>query len=270
MDVVTVSSLVEKAARDVNDADLDPVAVTIFGSICEAMRAICKVQDRLATAVLKSNSADSVPFTPVVRHNRQQSNMVSLGAIPKRHRGQISLSQPASSTGTAIGSEFQIVAGAGTGTGTGTGSITGTDTVPVKYEFKDRETKFAAEKILKATCGINCSTPYLTLVRECIRQIVEEVKKDYPDNFIRVTLDTNNMVFKVARRPPKDAPDNGWKYGKVDVPIPESALDINCRRVPKGYKIAIPDLSPKKVGRTDSSSSSISSIEMETAGLNEV
>jgi hypothetical protein len=143
-------------------------------------------------------------------------------------------------------------------------------TAPVKYEFKDRETKFAAEKILRSTCGINCSTPYPTLVRECIRQIVEEVKKDYPDNFIRVTLDTNNMVFKVARRPPKDAPDNGWKYGKVDVPIPESALDINCRRVPKGYKIAIPDLSPKKVGRSDSSSSSISSTEMETAGLNEV
>jgi predicted ribonuclease toxin of YeeF-YezG toxin-antitoxin module len=143
-------------------------------------------------------------------------------------------------------------------------------TAPVKYEFKDHETKFAAEKILKATSGINCSTPYPTLVRECIRQIVEDVKKDYPDNFIRVTLDTNNMVFKVARRPPKDAPDNGWKYGKVDIPVPDSALDINCRRVPKGFKIAIPEQSPKKGGRSDSTASSISSDEMEASGPNEV
>jgi hypothetical protein len=409
MDVVKVSSLVEKAARDVNDADLDPVAVTVFGSIVDAMRAICKVQDKLATAALKSNNADSAPFTPVVRQNSQQSTMVSLGAIPKRHRGQISLSQPVVSSGTATGSESQTGTGTVTGTGTGTGSTPGSVTeagsaaetnsdiretfvvaenrtntgrslvgrriaperenpavrkfkdcvrdaersslilnlnmgrmpvvnkdtmskratlaltalaakkenkkgtipssesvsaiddvlsvvknisffgsgtktytnekdelsgayctAPVKYEFKDRETKFAAEKILKATCGINCSTPYPTLVRECIRQIVEDVKKEYPDNFIRVTLDTNNMVFKVARRPPKDAPDNGWKYGKVDIPVPDSALDINCRRVPKGFKIDIPDLSPKKGGRSDSTASSISSIGMEASDTNEV
>jgi hypothetical protein len=132
-------------------------------------------------------------------------------------------------------------------------------TAPVKYEFKDRETKFAAEKILKSTCGINCSTPYPTLVRECIRQIVQEAKQSYPDNFIRVTLDTNKMVFRVARRPPKDAPDNGWRYGKVDIPVPEAALDINCRKVPKGFKIYIPEASPVKTSRKDSTASSASS-----------
>jgi hypothetical protein len=144
-------------------------------------------------------------------------------------------------------------------------------TAPVKNEFKDRETKFAAEKILKTTCGINCSTPYPTLVRECIKQIVQEVKSVYPDNFVRVTVDTSQMLFKVARRPPKDAPDNGWKYGKVGIPIPESALDINCRRVPKGFKLEIPDIdSPAKVSRSNSTSSSGSSVTMEASGVNEV
>jgi hypothetical protein len=142
-------------------------------------------------------------------------------------------------------------------------------TAPVKYEFKDRETKFAAEKILKTTCGINCSTPYPTLVRECIKQIVQEVKSVYPDNFVRVTVDTSQMLFKVARRPPKDTPDNGWKYGKVGIPIPESALDINCRRVPKGFKLEIPDIdSPAKVNRSNSTSSSGSSV-MEASGVND-
>jgi hypothetical protein len=139
-------------------------------------------------------------------------------------------------------------------------------TAPVKYEFKDRDTKFAAEKILKSTCGITCSTPYPTMVRECIKQIVNDVKLEYPDNFIKVKVDTEAMVFKVARRPPKDAPDNGWKYGKVDIPIPVAALDINCRRVPKDFKLEIPDLSPQKKSRSNSASSASSSITMEVAG----
>jgi hypothetical protein len=91
MDVVKVSSLVEKAAKEVNDADIDPAVVSIFGTICEAMRGICTVQDKIVTALLKSKSADPVPVTPGIQSEFQ---MVSLGAVPKRHRGQISSSQP--------------------------------------------------------------------------------------------------------------------------------------------------------------------------------
>jgi hypothetical protein len=115
-------------------------------------------------------------------------------------------------------------------------------TAPVKYEFKDKETRTAAEKILKTTCGISCTTPYPAMVRECIRQIIDKVKTQYPDNFIRVAVDTGKMVFKVARKPPKDAPDNSWKYGKVDIPIPPAALDISRRWAPKDFKITIPDV----------------------------
>jgi hypothetical protein len=104
------------------------------------------------------------------------------------------------------------------------------------------------------------------LVRECIKRNVSDVKLEFLDNFIRVKVDTNAMVFKVARRPPKDAQDSGWKYGKVDIPIPVSALEINCRRVPKDFKLDIPDLSPQKKSRSNSSSSGSSSTTMEVAG----
>jgi hypothetical protein len=84
------------------------------------------------------------------------------------------------------------------------------------------------------------------MVRECVKQIINEVKTVYPDNFIRVTIDTDNMVFKVARKPPKTAADRNWQYGKVDIPIPAAALDISTRKVPKDFKIELPAASPKK------------------------
>jgi hypothetical protein len=68
-------------------------------------------------------------------------------------------------------------------------------TAPVKYEFKDKETRNNAEKVLRTRCGVNCAIPYPVMVRECIKQIVNEVKKDYPDNFIKVTVDTGRLVF---------------------------------------------------------------------------
>jgi hypothetical protein len=128
-------------------------------------------------------------------------------------------------------------------------------TAPVKYEFKDKDTKFAAEKILRTTCGVSCTTPYPSMVRECSKQIVDVVKSDFPDNFVRVNIDTEKMVFKVARKPPKDAPDPAWKHGKVDIPIPKAALDISVRRVPKDFKLEIPELSTPEPDRRVSVSS---------------
>jgi hypothetical protein len=60
LEVATASSLVEKAARDINDSDLDPAVVTVFSSICDAMCGICRVQDKIVTANLK-NVAESAP-----------------------------------------------------------------------------------------------------------------------------------------------------------------------------------------------------------------
>jgi hypothetical protein len=81
---------VEKAARDVNDADIDPAVVSVFSSICDAMRGICKVQDKIVTASLGKAAPAPVP------NRGPQPVMTNLGAIPKRARpaANLSLSQP--------------------------------------------------------------------------------------------------------------------------------------------------------------------------------
>jgi hypothetical protein len=332
---------VERAAKEVNDAEMDPVLVSVFGTICEAMRGICSVQDKIVTAAMQNNV--SIPATPVASYRGPAPEMVSLGATAKRPRAQAltqtSLSQPMPSpaatqpelaparpstvagpgkksedpvkkrfkdairdaerstlvlnlnmgrlpimnreamskkatlalTAAAAAKEERTVSypcedsiaaiddvlsvvknisffGAGTKSYKNprdelSGSYC---TAPVKYEFKDKETKLAAEKIIKDTCGVSYTTPYPTMVRECIKQIIADVKKVYPDNFIRVNIDTDLMVFKVARKPPKDAKDNAWHYGKVDIPIPEAALDINTRKVPKDFKLEVPEVAPNR------------------------
>jgi hypothetical protein len=116
-------------------------------------------------------------------------------------------------------------------------------TVPVCYEFKDRDTRFRAEKILRAKCGVSCATPYPPVVRECIKQIVTETKKEYGNSFVRVTVDTTNMVFKVACKP-DEAETPGWLFREDDIPIPVAVRELGTRRVPKGFKLEIAP--PKK------------------------
>jgi hypothetical protein len=47
---------------------------------------------------------------------------------------------------------------------------------------------------------VHCTTPYPVLVRECIEQIIDKVKVEFPENLIKVSVDCTNQVFKVARK----------------------------------------------------------------------
>jgi hypothetical protein len=110
-------------------------------------------------------------------------------------------------------------------------------TIPVRYEFKDRDIRSKAESVLRKKCNIQCSTPYPAYIRESIRQIVDHVKYYYPDNFVRVNVDTTNMLFRVTRKPPDDAPSPGWKVRNEDIPIPREAMNVSAKWVPKDFKI---------------------------------
>jgi hypothetical protein len=94
---------------------------------------------------------------------------------------------------------------------------------------------------------VQCTTPYPAYVKESIRQIVQRVKRSFPDNFVKVHVDTRDMVFLVSRKPPDDDPDPGWKYRIGDIPIPREAMDVYCRRVPKDWVLPIP---PSKENET--------------------
>jgi hypothetical protein len=113
-------------------------------------------------------------------------------------------------------------------------------TIPVKYEFHDKNTRIFAENLLRDKCKVQCATPYPTVVRECIKQIVEQVKSEFPNTYVRVTVDTSDMCFRVYKRPMVDKGYKGkkeWSSFDETVPIPELALDLSVRSVPDNFKL---------------------------------
>jgi hypothetical protein len=108
-------------------------------------------------------------------------------------------------------------------------------TVPVKYDFNDRETRIKAEQMLRTRCDINCSTPYPPILRECIRRTINSAKDLFPDNQVKVLVDATNFKLRIARRASKDA---GWTYAKDDIPIPKEALDVRSKKIPESLSVA--------------------------------
>jgi hypothetical protein len=133
-------------------------------------------------------------------------------------------------------------------------------TVPVKYDFESRDTRVRAEKILRANCKVRCDTPYPPILRECMKRVIADVKKDYPGCRVKVTVDANNFALRVARWHEK----GGWFYAKEDIPLPKEALDIHSRRIPDSLFIPTAQLSPRKDDRRDSTGSLSSSVLMDS------
>jgi hypothetical protein len=113
-------------------------------------------------------------------------------------------------------------------------------TVPVKYDFSDRETRIEAETFLRQKCGVNCATPYPVILRECIKQVIDKVKSDYPDNQVKVAVDTRRFCLRVARRCTVEGSENyGKKWNSYEklIPLPTEALNVDTRKVPEGFKM---------------------------------
>jgi hypothetical protein len=121
-------------------------------------------------------------------------------------------------------------------------------TVPVKYSFETKDDRIRAEMVLRDRCDVHCTTPYLPLIRECIKQIIGKVKQEHPENLVKVVVDTNNLVFKAAYRASKKGEGkSGWTSYKQPIPIPEPAMDVFARRVPDGFTVPWPEnKSPRK------------------------
>jgi hypothetical protein len=108
-------------------------------------------------------------------------------------------------------------------------------TVPVKYQFKDREQRVFAEKQLRETCKVKCATPYPTVVRECIKQVVDHVRQSHPDDFVKVNVHAKDFALKVYRRP------KGNNLPWIEYPdllrLPNEAWNVSLKTVPKGLKM---------------------------------
>jgi hypothetical protein len=133
-------------------------------------------------------------------------------------------------------------------------------TLPVRYDFKDKEDRFEAESVLRDKCKIQCATPYPTILREAIRQVWDAVKVDYPDNYIRVKVDTSDMSLKVARRPMVETAGKKIWTNVGSAPIPEACLDTGSKTVPEGFKVFdIPRKHTRKSSVESGSSSDLDS-----------
>jgi len=119
-------------------------------------------------------------------------------------------------------------------------------TIPVKYKFPDKDTKIYAEDILRHTCKAQCATPYPPILRDAIKQIIEEEKDSNPGHLIRVKIDVGKMVFKTARK----AKDGRWENNPKHIPIPDECLDVDAKTVPENFKVQWPT-SPSRTSRKD-------------------
>jgi len=130
-------------------------------------------------------------------------------------------------------------------------------TIPVCYEFSDRDTRFYAEDALRKHCGVQCSTPYHPTLREAIRQIIAQVKEIHGNCLVKVLVDTRRMVFKVSHRATKDGE---WQRWPKTFDIPEECLDIDVRANLENVKISVP-MSPPRQSRKDSHEAEMNSPE---------
>ena len=70
-------------------------------------------------------------------------------------------------------------------------------TLPVRLDFKDKETRIQAEISLRKICKVSCSTPYPKQLRAILKQLVDEGKKAAPDSFIRTRVNVDKLTIDV-------------------------------------------------------------------------
>ena len=97
-------------------------------------------------------------------------------------------------------------------------------TVPVRMDFKNKETRVQAETTLRSICKVNCSIPYPRKLRTMISEIISSGKRLREGLFIKVKVDIDNLKLSASARTP-----TGWENLDLDRTIP---LDILERYVP--------------------------------------
>jgi hypothetical protein len=84
-------------------------------------------------------------------------------------------------------------------------------TLPVRFEFKDRETRIQAEKTLRKVCKVSCATPYPKKLRTMLDSMLSEGKKKYPKCFIRTRVSVDDLTAEAHARVGDNWVDLGLK-----------------------------------------------------------
>jgi hypothetical protein len=95
-------------------------------------------------------------------------------------------------------------------------------TVPVRMDFRDRETRFEAEIMLRKVCKVNCSVPYPKKMRLLLNDLVKQGKQLQPDCFIRTKVNVEKLVVKAHAKTA-----TGWIDPGLTKNITADILDNN-------------------------------------------
>ena len=68
-------------------------------------------------------------------------------------------------------------------------------TLPVRMDFKDRDTRIQAEINMRQICQVSCSTPYPKRLRTMLSELVVRGKLDSPENFIRTRVNIDKLTI---------------------------------------------------------------------------
>ena len=71
-------------------------------------------------------------------------------------------------------------------------------TVPVRMDFKNKETRVQAETTLRSICKVNCSIPYPRKLRMMITEIISSGKRLREGLFIKVKVDIDNLKLSAS------------------------------------------------------------------------
>jgi hypothetical protein len=93
-------------------------------------------------------------------------------------------------------------------------------TVPVRLDFKDRESRIQAETNLRKICKVSCAVPYPKKLRAILDNLVTQGKKLAPGCFIRTRVNVDNLSIEVHAKT-KD----GWKDLYLKTCIPTDICD---------------------------------------------
>jgi hypothetical protein len=120
-------------------------------------------------------------------------------------------------------------------------------TAPVKLDFQNKATRIKCEDILRKKCKVKCSVPYPTVIRECITSVISRVKKDFPNDFVKVTPVRGTPALKVEKI--SNSPEAVWQVWDKLVELPDFVLDnLDARSLPKDFKMCDIDfLTPSKL-----------------------
>jgi hypothetical protein len=94
-------------------------------------------------------------------------------------------------------------------------------TIPVRFEFKDKETRFQAEKTLRKVCKVSCAIPYPKKLRTMLDTLLTEGKKQYPNSYIRTKVSVDDLTIEAHAKVGDNWIDLGMKTA-----IPHNICDI--------------------------------------------